>query len=186
MGRAPSRAAPPDAVAGAADLAGQALGALDSAGVHPGDQLAGKLDTIAAHAALADQPQLARTAREASDALVSRDSSAATQALTELASVVSPSAAVEASPVVQPDFEEDDLKNIFIEEAREVIEGGLAALAALRDEPGAMGYQTTLRRAFYTLKGSSRMVGLTEYGEAAWSMEQVLNGWLAEQKPVSP
>jgi chemosensory pili system protein ChpA (sensor histidine kinase/response regulator) len=186
MGRAPSRAAPPDAVAGAADLAGQALGALDSAGVHPGDQLAGKLDTIAAHAALADQPQLARTAREASDALVSRDSSAATQALTELASVVSPSAAVEASPVVQPDFEEDDLKNIFIEEAREVIEGGLAAVAALRDEPGAMGDQTTLRRAFHTLKGSSRMVGLTEYGEAAWSMEQVLNGWLAEQKPVSP
>jgi chemotaxis protein histidine kinase CheA len=42
-----------------------------------------------------------------------------------------------------------------------------------------------LRRAFHTLKGSSRMVGLTEFGEAAWAMEQMLNTWLAEQKPAS-
>lgn len=44
---------------------------------------------------------------------------------------------------------------------------------------------TTLRRAFHTLKGSSRMVGLTEFGEAAWSMEQLLNTWLADQKPAT-
>ena len=44
---------------------------------------------------------------------------------------------------------------------------------------------TTLRRAFHTLKGSSRMVGLMEFGEAAWSFEQVLNTWLADQKPAS-
>ena len=43
-----------------------------------------------------------------------------------------------------------------------------------------------MRRAFHTLKGSSRMVGLNEFGEAAWSMEQLLNSWLAEQKPASP
>ena len=43
---------------------------------------------------------------------------------------------------------------------------------------------TTLRRAFHTLKGSSRMVGLNEFGEAAWSLEQVLNTWLADQKPA--
>ncbi|WP_033664536.1 Hpt domain-containing protein, partial [Bacillus cereus] len=42
------------------------------------------------------------------------------------------------------------------------------------------------RRAFHTLKGSSRMVGLNDFGEAAWSMEQVLNVWLAEQKPMQP
>ena len=46
--------------------------------------------------------------------------------------------------------------------------------------------QTTLRRAFHTLKGSSRMVGLNDFGEAAWSMEQLLNAWLAEQKPMQP
>jgi chemosensory pili system protein ChpA (sensor histidine kinase/response regulator) len=57
---------------------------------------------------------------------------------------------------------------------------------ALTDKPGDMEQQTALRRAFHTLKGSSRMVGLTEFGEAAWSLEQVLNAWLPEQKPITP
>ena len=48
-----------------------------------------------------------------------------------------------------------------------------------------MEQQTTLRRAYHTLKGSSRMVGLNEFGEAAWAMEQLMNAWLAEQKPAS-
>ncbi|MBO9646811.1 MAG: Hpt domain-containing protein, partial [Pseudacidovorax sp.] len=51
--------------------------------------------------------------------------------------------------------------------------------------PKNVGELTTLRRAFHTLKGSSRMVGLNEFGEGAWAMEQVLNTWLADQKPAS-
>ncbi|MCW8164861.1 response regulator [Verminephrobacter aporrectodeae subsp. tuberculatae] len=81
---------------------------------------------------------------------------------------------------------DDELLDIFLEEAREVVLNGLAAVAELRGEPGDLSEQTTLRRAFHTLKGSSRMVGLKDFGEAAWSMEQVLNVWLAEQKPVRP
>ena len=30
------------------------------------------------------------------------------------------------------------------------------------------------------------MVGLNDFGEAAWAMEQLLNAWLAEQKPMQP
>ena len=92
------------------------------------------------------------------------------------------------SPVVDEpadDDDETDLKDIFLEEAREVVHAGLEAISALADEPADMGQQTTLRRAFHTLKGSSRMVGLNEFGEAAWSLEQLLNTWLAEQKPAS-
>lgn len=90
------------------------------------------------------------------------------------------------APVATVDEEEDELLSIFLEEAREVVGNGLAAIAHLRAEPGDLSEQTTLRRAFHTLKGSSRMVGLNEFGEAAWSMEQMLNAWLAEQKPVQP
>ena len=82
------------------------------------------------------------------------------------------------------ELEEDDLIDIFLEEVREVVVNGLAAVAALGANPADLSEQTTLRRAFHTLKGSSRMVGLTEFGEAAWSMEQLLNAWLAEQKPA--
>ncbi len=91
------------------------------------------------------------------------------------------------APVVRPALAvEDELLEIFLEEAREVVTTGLAALDTLRHEPGDLSEQTTLRRAFHTLKGSSRMVGLNDFGEAAWSMEQVLNAWLAEQKPMQP
>ncbi|GAB3427174.1 hypothetical protein GCM10027395_11370 [Giesbergeria sinuosa] len=79
---------------------------------------------------------------------------------------------------------DDELLDVFLEEAKEVVGNGLAAITALADNPGDLSEQTTLRRAFHTLKGSSRMVGLNDFGEAAWSMEQLLNAWLAEQKPV--
>jgi len=87
---------------------------------------------------------------------------------------------------IEPDFEEDDLQGIFLEEARDVVQSGQAALEALLESPADVDQQTILRRAFHTLKGSSRMVGLTEFGEAAWSMEQVLNTWLADRRAASP
>lgn len=98
-----------------------------------------------------------------------------------------PVAATPASPPAPaaPSDEEDDLRSIFLEEAQEVIGNGLAAVEELQHSPADLEQLTTLRRAFHTLKGSSRMVGLSEFGEAAWSMEQVLNGWLAEHKPAS-
>jgi chemosensory pili system protein ChpA (sensor histidine kinase/response regulator) len=94
--------------------------------------------------------------------------------------------AVAAPAATQAPEIEDELLEVFLEEAREVVVNGLAAIQVLNDEPGNLTEQTTLRRAFHTLKGSSRMVGLNEFGEAAWSMEQVLNAWLAEQKPMQP
>jgi chemosensory pili system protein ChpA (sensor histidine kinase/response regulator) len=94
---------------------------------------------------------------------------------------------VKAQAIAQTDDDDDeeDMQAIFLEEAREVVQNGLAATRALAADPGNLADQTTLRRAFHTLKGSSRMVGLNDYGEAAWAFEQLLNGWLAEQKPAS-
>ena len=94
-------------------------------------------------------------------------------------------AAPAPAPAQVPEVE-DELLEVFLEEAREVVVNGLAAIEVLKDDPGNLSEQTTLRRAFHTLKGSSRMVGLNDFGEAAWSMEQLLNAWLAEQKPMHP
>ncbi|WP_345944732.1 Hpt domain-containing protein [Variovorax sp. dw_954] len=96
-------------------------------------------------------------------------------------------APLEALPDTEvTELDEDDLQSIFLDEAREVLHNGLAAIAALGRDPADIGELTVLRRAFHTLKGSSRMVGLTEYGNAAWSFEQVLNTWLADQRPATP
>ncbi len=89
-----------------------------------------------------------------------------------------------AQPLPDADDEDKELLDIFLDEAREVVATGLAAVQSLRAAPGDLSEQTTLRRAFHTLKGSSRMVGLAPFGDAAWAMEQALNAWLAEQKPA--
>ncbi|RQO82987.1 Hpt domain-containing protein [Acidovorax sp. FJL06] len=109
----------------------------------------------------------------------------ATDAMEAAPSAAEAVGAASAAQAVVPDVE-DELLDVFLEEAREVVVNGLAAIDLLRDEPGNLSEQTTLRRAFHTLKGSSRMVGLNDFGEAAWSMEQMLNVWLAEQKPMQP
>ena len=96
------------------------------------------------------------------------------------------SQAVVRSPVHEEDTDDDmELLDIFLEEAREVVQNGTAAVKALAIDPSNLADQTTLRRAFHTLKGSSRMVGLNEFGEAAWSFEQLMNTWLAEQRSAS-
>ncbi|BDT69080.1 sensor histidine kinase RcsC [Comamonadaceae bacterium OS-1] len=93
-----------------------------------------------------------------------------------------------AMPPPAAELSEDDaeLLGIFLEEAREVVHTGLGAVAALVAAPSDPGPQITLRRAFHTLKGSARMVGLSELGEAGWALEQMVNGWLAEQSPAHP
>ena len=94
-----------------------------------------------------------------------------------------PSATLETPAVI--DFEEDDLRDIFLEEAREVAGHAVLAIAMLESHPEDLEQLTVLRRAFHTLKGSARMVGLDEFGEASWAMEQLLNSWLADQNAAS-
>jgi len=74
-----------------------------------------------------------------------------------------------------------ELFGIFLEEANEVLAGIRVAMPP--EDPEAL---TTIRRGFHTLKGSGRMVGLMDLGEAAWVVEQVLNGWLEEKRPATP
>jgi len=81
--------------------------------------------------------------------------------------------------------EDDEMRGIFLEEAREVIDNAREALGTLASHPDDVGALTAVRRGFHTLKGSSRMVGLNAYGEAAWACEQLYNAWLATQAPAS-
>jgi len=146
--------------------------------------LSQQLDTLADQAQLAEQTGVARAAREAAQAVVNHDAQAGAQALVGLSQVAMPASAAETAQPAQ-DNDDEDLLDIFLEEAREVVVNGLDAVRQLRAHPGELEQLTTLRRAFHTLKGSSRMVGLNEYGEAAWAMEQLLNAVLAEQRPAA-
>jgi chemosensory pili system protein ChpA (sensor histidine kinase/response regulator) len=84
-----------------------------------------------------------------------------------------------------PEGSEPELMEIFLEEASEVLASLEAAVATCRSLPDDRESLTVIRRGFHTLKGSGRMVGLTDLGETAWVMEQFMNGWLADDKPAS-
>ncbi len=148
--------------------------------------LSQQLDSLAEQATLAEQSGVAKAAREAAGAVVGNDAVAGAQALVGLSEASLPASEREQVDTSGEDNDEDDLLDIFLEEAREVVGNGLDAVSHLQVQPGDLEHLTTLRRAFHTLKGSSRMVGLEEFGQAAWSMEQLLNTVLAEQRPASP
>ncbi len=82
--------------------------------------------------------------------------------------------------------EDDEMRGIFLEEALEVLDTARSAHADLARAPDDISALTTLRRAFHTLKGSSRMVGLKEFGDAAWAGEQLYNSHLADQGAAAP
>ena len=152
-----------------------------------------RLDGLAQQAALADRSAVAQAAREVSTAVAAMETPEApvvdAQALAGLAALAPNVAApvpVPAESANEDELVEDDLIDIFLEEARDVIQAGLAATRALSGHADSLSEQTTLRRAFHTLKGSSRMVGLSTFGEAAWAMEQVMNAWLAASQPATP
>jgi chemosensory pili system protein ChpA (sensor histidine kinase/response regulator) len=158
---------------------------LDAGVTGADDHLTQRLEQLATDAALAGQPAMARSAQEASEVSHTRDSLQVSTALTSLASTFAPEVEAPVQAAAGVELEEDDLQDIFLEEAREVLTTGREAIAELTLDPSSVAHLTVLRRAFHTLKGSARMVGLGEFGEAGWSMEQLLNSWLADQKIAS-
>ena len=79
-----------------------------------------------------------------------------------------------------------EMLEIFLEEAGEVLATISTTLPESRNQPRDQELLTTLRRAFHTLKGSGRMIGLKHFGDAGWEMEQVFNELGAEKKPGTP
>ncbi|XHS78621.1 Hpt domain-containing protein [Burkholderiaceae bacterium UC74_6] len=110
--------------------------------------------------------------------------------LPDFAPVAAPIPAPIAAPFAAPApvssaAGDPEMLEIFLEEAGEVVETARGAIAALQTAPADHEQLTTLRRAFHTLKGSSRMVGLDAYGEGAWACEQLFNARLGASDPVA-
>lgn len=79
-----------------------------------------------------------------------------------------------------------EMLEIYLEEATEVLATVSENLQTCHEQPGDREALTTIRRGFHTLKGSGRMVGLTDLGEVAWAVEQVMNKWLQDERAATP
>jgi len=100
-----------------------------------------------------------------------------------------PAPVVDPAPVMdeaQPDAIDAELLEIFVTEAGEVLDVVAATLPDLHANPAAQDALTIVRRAFHTLKGSARMVGLDDFAAAAAALERVMNVWLADGRAATP
>lgn len=70
---------------------------------------------------------------------------------------------------------DDEIIEIFIEEAGEVLETLEEYFPKWKADPKDNDSLVIVRRAFHTLKGSGRMVEASDIGELAWSVENMLN-----------
>lgn len=86
---------------------------------------------------------------------------------------------VESEPESLVDDDEDgvddEIREIFIEEATEVIEAIDDYLPRWASDFSDQDSLNEFRRAFHTLKGSGRLVKAMQLGELAWSVESMLN-----------
>jgi chemosensory pili system protein ChpA (sensor histidine kinase/response regulator) len=78
-----------------------------------------------------------------------------------------------------------ELLSLYIEEAREEVARIGKLFPAWEQNPLETEALAGVRRAFHTLKGSGRMVGLTDLGEIAWSVERTQNRLIEEDRPVT-
>ncbi|OGT12857.1 MAG: hypothetical protein A3F73_12740 [Gallionellales bacterium RIFCSPLOWO2_12_FULL_59_22] len=85
-----------------------------------------------------------------------------------------------------PAREDQELLEVFLEEAQEVLHTLRNDLEACQLRPDNREPLVNIRRGFHTLKGSGRMVGLTGLGEVAWNVERALNKRLEDNRPATP
>lgn len=92
-----------------------------------------------------------------------------------------------AKDALKPDDHstDDEIREIFIEEANEVLAEMDNNLPTWQADSSDLVTLKEIRRGFHTLKGSGRMVGAFQVGEMAWAVENMLNRVLDGTLPVS-
>jgi chemosensory pili system protein ChpA (sensor histidine kinase/response regulator) len=148
------------------------------------------LPMLSNEADLLDNEQLKAKAARALQLLTQLKDLPVREDAVELEQLLAPAKAPEAPPPTAPlpstqAAADSELREIFVEEAHEVLDSIVENLNDLRTRRDDKATLTTVRRAFHTLKGSSRMVGFKHIGEGAWGVEQCFNLWLAQERPAT-
>jgi len=160
------------------------------------EELKQNLETIRKDATIVADSTLEQQARDALQALETSPDAQFDATATNIQALLANAAPEPAAPpapsadttrLAESSEEEIDaeLLEIFLQEAHEVLATIGDNIEPARGNPSDREVLTTIRRGFHTLKGSSRMVGLKEFGEAAWGIEQVMNRVLQADDAVA-
>jgi chemosensory pili system protein ChpA (sensor histidine kinase/response regulator) len=154
-------------------------------------QLRGRLEDLRNDAELIGDAELAA---QAASALAEFDAggtaalAAAISAIADTGAAPVPQISEETQRLLETDGGAFDaeLLEIYLAEANEVLDTVAQQRQLLSENHGDREALRTVRRQFHTLKGSGRMVGLTELGEIAYEVEKLHNRLLEEERVVTP
>ncbi|MGZ8994529.1 MAG: Hpt domain-containing protein, partial [Burkholderiaceae bacterium] len=154
------------------------------------EELERLLPSLANEADLLDNDLLKQNAARAAQLLAQLKETHRSEDATQLEQLLAPLRPPETPKPTAPmpiseAAADNELRQIFVEEARDVLDSITEQLEMLRTTRDDQATLTTVRRAFHTLKGSSRMVGFKTVGEGAWAVEQCFNLWLAQEREAS-
>ncbi len=133
-------------------------------------------EQVAAEQAAAEQAAAEQAAAEQAAAeRAAEEEAAAKKAAAEAVSHAEPPSAFVLPGGGQIDA---DLLEVFIDEARELLDSADGVLAKWHAEPAELSYVGELQRDLHTLKGGARIAGLVSVGDLAHAIETVL------EKPI--
>lgn len=94
--------------------------------------------------------------------------------------------AIPAGKPLPEDDIDDEILEIFLEEADEVVETMQENLSAWKQNNENSDALTVLRRSYHTIKGSGRLAGAKAVGEFAWAIENMLNRVIDGRLEIRP
>lgn len=109
----------------------------------------------------------------------------ASQSTEPLADVEKNAAQEEARYQIIGDDADEEILEIFIEEALEVLDTLNEQVPLWSKDHGNEDALVTVRRSFHTLKGSGRLIGAELIGEFAWNFESMLNRIIDKSRPLT-
>lgn len=105
--------------------------------------------------------------------------------VTQAPEVVSESAVEEERYVILGDDADEEILEIFIEEAMEELASLSEQIPLWERDHGNQEALSTIRRSFHTLKGSGRLIGAELIGEFSWNFESMLNRVIDKTRPLN-
>jgi len=87
--------------------------------------------------------------------------------------------------IILSDDADEEILEIFIEEAMEELASLSEQLPLWEKDHGNEEALTTIRRSFHTLKGSGRLIGAELIGEFSWNFESMLNRVIDKSRPLN-
>ncbi len=144
-----------------------------------------------AEQAASERAQAEQAAEKLAAELAATEQAAAEQAAAEPRAAIQtePAAAVEPEPsfaLAGTDHIDADLLEVFIDEAREILDHADDALAQWHAEPADLSPVAELQRDLHTLKGGARIAGLMPVGDLSHAIETLLEKPIRDPAKTGP